>query len=205
MPSDPVLPRCRLMLVLPPALPAEAAAAWVKAGDVAAVIATLPAGGEVAALETLRALCETVQAAGAAFLVEDRPDIAGAIKADGVHVASLAALARALKSVKPDGIAGVGLSSRHDAMEAGEAGADYLLFGGLDGSDPIGPVADLVNWWAELFEVPCVGVATTLEDAQALAAAGADFIALAALPDGADGAALIAAVDRHLASLERGA
>lgn len=189
------------MLVLPPAISADDAAAWVKAGDVAAVIAPLPAGPHAAAVATLRALAEVVQNAGAAFLVEDRTDVATAIKADGVHVGSLDALTRALPVLKPDGIVGVGagLSSRHDAMEMGEAGADYLLFGKTDGSDDIAPIVDLVQWWAEVFEVPCVGVATTLDEAEALAAAGADFIALARLPSGADGTALIRAVDRHIA------
>ncbi len=189
------------MLVLPPAISADDAAAWVKAGDVAAVIAPLPAGPEREAVDTLRRLAEVVQEAGAAFLVEDRIDLAAAIKADGVHVGSLEALARALPALKPDGIvgAGAGLSSRHDAMEAGEAGADYLLFGKTDGSDEIAPIVALVNWWAEVFEVPCVGVATTLAEAEELAAAGADFIALARLPSGDDGAALIRAVDRHIA------
>lgn len=186
------------MLVLPSALSAEIALAWVKAGDVAAVIATLPAGGEVAAMDKLRALCAAVQGAGAAFLIEDRPDVATAIKADGVHVASPNGFSRAASALKPNGIVGAGMESRHDTMEAGEAGADYVLFGDLDGSGEITPVADLVNWWAEVFEVPCVGVATTLEDARELATAGADFIALAALPSGTDGTTLIAAVDRML-------
>ncbi|GGF44625.1 hypothetical protein GCM10007301_00220 [Azorhizobium oxalatiphilum] len=190
------------MLVLPPALSAETAQAWVKAGDVAAVIATLPAGGEVAAMDRLRTLCATVQEAGAAFLVEDRPDVASAVKADGVHVASANGFARAIAAIKPQGIVGAGMDSRHDTMEAGEAGADYVLFGDLDGSGELAAVTDLVSWWAEVFEVPCVGVATTLEDARELAAAGADFVALAALPSGTDGSALIAAVDRVLAETE---
>ncbi|WP_341992569.1 thiamine phosphate synthase [Azorhizobium sp. AG788] len=202
MPHAPVLPHCRLMLILPPAISADDASAWVKAGDVAAVIVPLPAGPEAQAIATLRALAEVVQEAGAAFLVEDRVDLAAAIKADGVHVDSLDALARALPAVKPDGIAGAGLPTRHDAMEAGEAGADYILFGKTDGSDDIAPTVALVDWWAEVFEVPCVGVATTLAEAEALAAAGADFIALARLPAGADGAALIQSVDRHIATLE---
>ncbi|MGU3495621.1 thiamine phosphate synthase [Xanthobacteraceae bacterium A53D] len=191
------------MLVLPPALPAETAADWVRAGDVAAVIATLPAGGEVAAMDTLKALCAAVQDAGAAFIIEDRPDVAAAVKADGVHVASLNAFGRAAKALKPDGIVGVGLPDRHDAMEAGEAGADYLLFGDLDGSGDPAPVAELVQWWADVFEVPCVGVATTLDDALVLATARADFVALAAVPDGKDGTAFIAAVDAAVAAVER--
>ncbi len=205
MPTPPVLPRCRLMLVLPPATAPGDVAAWLKAGDVAAVIVSLAAGPEAPAIAELKALAELVQDAGVAFLVEDRIDVARAVQADGVHVGSSEALGRALAAMKPNGIAGVAAAARHDAMEAGEAGADYVLFGRTDGADDMAPVLDLVHWWAEVFEVPCVGVATTLEDAEALAAAGADFIALTRLPDGTDGAALIGAVDRHIATLERNA
>ncbi len=55
-------------------------------------------------------------------------------------------------------------------------GADYVLFGDLDG--PFEATLDAVEWWAELFEVPCVGIATSLEEAEALAEAGAEFVAL---------------------------
>src|SRR5262249_52362723 len=70
---------------------------------------------------------------------------------------------------------------RHDAMVAAEAGADYVMFGEPDaaGRRPaFDAVAERVAWWAQLFEVPCVGFAASLEELEPLAAAGADFIAL---------------------------
>jgi thiamine-phosphate pyrophosphorylase len=84
--------------------------------------------------------------------------------------------------LKPDRIAGCGaLRTRHDAMLAGEAGADYVMFGepSQTGSRPaFDAVAERVAWWAELFEVPCVGFANSLEEVGRLAVAGADFVAL---------------------------
>jgi thiamine-phosphate pyrophosphorylase len=66
-------------------------------------------------------------------------------------------------------------------MVAGEAGADYLLFGDTDadGRRPAPEaIAERIQWWAEVFQPPCVGAAATLDEARAFAAAGADFILL---------------------------
>jgi thiamine-phosphate pyrophosphorylase len=66
-------------------------------------------------------------------------------------------------------------------MEAGEAGADYVMFGEPDaaGHRPsFDAVVDRVAWWAEVFEVPCVAYAARLEEIPALAGAGADFVAV---------------------------
>jgi thiamine-phosphate pyrophosphorylase len=86
----------------------------------------------------------------------------------------------ALPSLKPDRIIGVGgLATRHDSMAAGEAGADYVLFGEPDaaGQRPsVVAIAERLDWWAELFEPPCVGFATSLEEAHDFAASGADFV-----------------------------
>jgi len=84
--------------------------------------------------------------------------------------------------LKPNYIAGAGgLRSRHDAMVAAEAGADYVMFGEPDaaGHSPSrDAVIERVAWWAEVFEIPCVGYATALDDIDALVAAGADFVAV---------------------------
>ena len=84
------------------------------------------------------------------------------------------------RRLKPDRIAGVGgLSTRHDSMAAGEAGADYVLFGEPDakGQRPsVEAIAERLQWWAELFEPPCVGFAASREEAREFAAAGADFV-----------------------------
>jgi thiamine-phosphate pyrophosphorylase len=64
-------------------------------------------------------------------------------------------------------------------MTAGEAGADYVLFGepDKDGQRPsMEAIAERLNWWAELFEPPCIGHATSCEEAYEFAAAGADFV-----------------------------
>ena len=86
----------------------------------------------------------------------------------------------ALPCLKPDRIAGVGgLATRHDSMAAGEAGADYVLFGEPDARrqrPSVEAIAERLGWWAELFEPPCVGFAASREEAYEFAAAGADFV-----------------------------
>jgi thiamine-phosphate pyrophosphorylase len=70
-----------------------------------------------------------------------------------------------------------------DAMTAGEAGADYVMFGDPDEAGnrvSFDAIIDRVGWWAEVFEVPCVAYAARLEEIDALAAAGADFVAIGA-------------------------
>jgi thiamine-phosphate pyrophosphorylase len=85
-----------------------------------------------------------------------------------------------LPTLRPDRIAGVsGLATRHDSMTAGELGADYVMFGEPDetGQRPsTAAIAERLQWWDELFEMPSVGFAGAPEEVGALAAAGADFI-----------------------------
>jgi thiamine-phosphate pyrophosphorylase len=123
-----------------------------------------------------------VQAAGAALLLDGRPAIVARAGADGAHLASPDALQAALPMLKPNFIAGAGgLHSRHDAMVAAEAGADYVMFGEPDaaGQHPSrDAVIDRVAWWAGLFEIPCVAYAPALDAIDALVAAGVDFVAV---------------------------
>jgi thiamine-phosphate pyrophosphorylase len=128
-------------------------------------------------------LVETVQARGVALLIADDPARASRLKADGAHInGDRQALGAALAALKPAYIVGAGgLASRDDAMYAGEAGADYVMFGDL-GPDPQkrghNRVLERVLWWAEIFTLPCVAYAETLSDIAELAEAGADFLAL---------------------------
>src|SRR6476646_8812927 len=128
----------------------------------------------------IKALAPAVQNAGAALLVDGHPEIVARGGADGAHLTGIAALEDALPSLKPDRIAGVGgLATRHDSMLAGELGADYVLFGEPDagGQRPSADaVAERLDWWAELFEPPCIGYAASREEAYAFARAGADFV-----------------------------
>jgi len=150
--------------------------------DAAAVLLRLADGDERGLVNAVKEFAPAVQATGAALLTHGRPDIAIRGGADGAHLAGAALLKAALPRLKPDRIAGAGgLRSRHDAMLAAEAGADYAMFGEPDaaGARPaFAAVIERVAWWAELFEIPCIAYAGSVEEAAALAAAGADFVAL---------------------------
>jgi thiamine-phosphate pyrophosphorylase len=130
----------------------------------------------------VKALANVVQAAGVALVLDGHPELAGRSGADGAHLAGLEAFTAAVDSLKPARIAGCGgLHSRDDAMAAGERGADYVMFGEpeADGSRPsFGAILDRVGWWADLFEVPCVAYAATLDEVGPLAATGVDFVAI---------------------------
>ncbi|MEW6123624.1 MAG: thiamine phosphate synthase [Pseudomonadota bacterium] len=166
----------RLMLLLPPGFAPEDAVALARAGDVAAVVAGCGEGEDERA--RLGRLAAALQQEGCAVVAEGRADLAKPLGLDGAHLSGLSALKAALPALRPGLIAGIGgLSTRHDAMEAGEAGADYVLFGGP--GVPFEETLDGISWWAELFEVPCVGVAGELSQVAALADGGADFVALA--------------------------
>ena len=152
----------------------------IASADVAAVLLRLKETDQRSMISRVKALAPPVQKAGAALLVDGHPEIVARGGADGAHLPGIAALKEALSSLKPDRIAGVGgLTTRHHSMDAGEMGADYVLFGEPDakGQRPSAQaIAERLDWWAELFEPPCVGFATTLDEAYDFAASGADFV-----------------------------
>jgi thiamine-phosphate pyrophosphorylase len=154
--------------------------AMLAAADVAAVLLRLAESDPRTLLARIKAFAPVVQAGGAALLLDGHVDLVARGGADGAHLAGLDALQEALPSLKPDRIAGIGnLFTRHDAMIAGESGADYVLFGEPDahGQRPSSEaISERLQWWAELFEPPCVGYAATHDEAGEFAAAGADFI-----------------------------
>jgi thiamine-phosphate pyrophosphorylase len=155
----------------------------LSAGDVACVLARLASGTDGAAKKIVARLAEVVARSKAALLADNDYRLAISAGADGAHIHGVGeALAQAIKGLKPERIVGAGLlRKRDDAMSAGEAGVDYVMFGEprADGFTPPGDeTLARVAWWAEIFEPPCVGFAARLGDIAALAAAGADFIAL---------------------------
>jgi thiamine-phosphate pyrophosphorylase len=178
----------RLYLVVPPtgdpARLADALVPALAAVEVAAVLLPLTGDDERALLKGLKALAPAVQGAGAALVLEGRPDLVARAGADGAHLADTDEFSAAVGSLKPERIAGCGgLATRHDAMLAAEAGADYVMFGEPDdgGHRPsFDAIIERVEWWAEVFEIPCVGYAATLDEIAPLAAAGADFVAVGA-------------------------
>jgi thiamine-phosphate pyrophosphorylase len=150
--------------------------------DIAAVLLRLAESDERTLIKRIKALAPTVQNSGAALLIDSRPDLVIRSGADGAHVSGAETTKTALSSLKPNYIVGVGgMASRHDAMVAGEDGADYLLFGepGENGARPSAEaIAERIAWWAELFSPPCVAYAGTIEEAGMFAKAGADFVLL---------------------------
>jgi thiamine-phosphate pyrophosphorylase len=182
----PQRPAPRLYLVTPstgePARLADQIAPALGAADIAAVLVPLTGDDERALLNGLKALVPVVQGAGAALLLDGRADLVARAGADGAHLPDIDRFGAAVGSLKPDRIAGCGgLVTRHDAMTAAERGADYVMFGEPDaaGRRPsFDAVLERVVWWAEVFEIPCVGYAATLDEIAALAAAGADFVAV---------------------------
>jgi thiamine-phosphate pyrophosphorylase len=148
--------------------------------DVAAVLVRLKPTDQRTIISRVKALAPAILGKGAALLLDGHVELVARAGADGAHLTGIEALSEALPTLKPDRIAGVGgLTTRHDSMTAAEAGADYVLFGEPDarGRRPsIEAIAERLQWWAELFEPPCVGFAASREEVFEFAAAGADFV-----------------------------
>lgn len=174
----------RLCLATPivsdPSALATALPALLGGMNIAAVLVRLAPADDRTLIGRIKTLAPAIQSVGVALLIEGHFELVARSGADGAHLAGVEAMQEALPTLKPDRILGVGaLHTRHDAMVAGEAGADYVMFGEPDesGERPAGEaVFDRLQWWAEVFEVPCVGYAATLEEADAFASAGADFV-----------------------------
>ena len=161
--------------------------AALDAGDVACLQIRLKDADDDAIRRAAGVLMPIAQARDVAVLINDRPDLAAELGADGTHIGQEDmpfAEARAL--LGPDRIIGVTChASRHLAMEAGEAGADYVAFGAFfptrtkDAKTKAEP--EILEWWSALFEIPCVAIGgITVENAPPLIAAGADFLAVSA-------------------------
>ena len=182
--SVPLRPAPRLYLATPevddPSQLASQLPKLLAAADIAAVLLRLKQTDQKTMIARVKALVPAIQNAGAALLLDGHVELVARAGADGAHLNGLAALEDALPSLKPDRIAGVGgLATRHDSMAAGESGADYVLFGEPDASGQrpsMEAIAERLQWWDELFEPPCVGFATSRDEAAAFATAGADFV-----------------------------
>lgn len=199
---------------LEPASFAETLAAACDAGDVAAVQLRLKNASDDAIRRAALHLRPIAQKRGAAFILNDRPDLAAATGCDGVHIGQAdATYWDAREALGEDAIIGVTChDSRHLAITAAEEGADYVAFGSFyptKTKDASGhPTPDLIAWWAEIMVVPCVAIGgITPENAAPLVEAGADFIAACSgvweHPDGP--AAAVRAYLKAIAEAERAA
>jgi thiamine-phosphate pyrophosphorylase len=199
----------RLYLVTPPlgrtGAIADDLADALNAAEIAAVLLRLEDGTDADLIERVRVLRILIQSNGAALLLDGHAALVAASEADGAHLTGIEAFKAAAPSLKPARIAGCGgLATRHDAMLAAESGADYVMFGepDPDGQRPaFEAVRDRVAWWADVFTIPCVGYAATVDEVEALARAGADFVAIGPelWPGSRGTAATIAAVTERLA------
>ncbi len=217
---------CRLYLISPPAIElpkfAESLNAAFDGGDIGSFQLRLKNASDDEILRAAEKLIPICHSHGAAFIMNDRPDLCVKSGADGVHVGQddllhytpspsqgegwgegnphpnllperekeqQQALDHIREIIGDERIIGVSChDSRHLAMEAGEAGADYVAFGAFyptKSKDAAKlakygvPTAEILSWWAENTVLPCVAIGgMTPANSAPLAKAGADFIAV---------------------------
>jgi thiamine-phosphate pyrophosphorylase len=181
---------CRLYLITPPKFEAKPFAEMLKraldGGDVASVQLRLKDAPDDDVLRSGEILMPITQRSGAAFIVNDRPDLAARLGADGVHIGQEdASYAEARAAMGRDRIVGVTCHNiRHLAIEAAEAGADYVAFGAFFPTATKGAQThaepEIIQWWSEMMVVPCVAIGgITVENCGVLIEAGADFLSVA--------------------------
>jgi len=185
--------RCRLYLITPPRIEQPAAfvdqfRAALDGGDVAALQLRLKAGetiDEDATKRVANAVMALAQSRDVAIFINDSPMLAASLGADGVHVGwDDTPISEARRIVGPDVIVGAtAKNSYHVAMEAGEAGADYVAFGAYfptrTKAGTVVAETSLLSDWQAMTELPCVAIGgITPENGRALVEAGADFLAV---------------------------
>ncbi|KJS42024.1 MAG: hypothetical protein VR70_04440 [Rhodospirillaceae bacterium BRH_c57] len=181
---------CRLYLITPPALPdldtfVQTLTRTLNAGDVAALQIRLKDVDDDTVRRAIDAIRPVAQDRDVAVILNDRPDLAAENGCDGVHVGQEdAPYATARKIMGPDAIVGVTChDSRHAAMEAAEAGADYVAFGAFfettTKDTETRADVELLKWWQDVMTVPCVAIGgITPDNGRPLVEAGADFLAV---------------------------
>ncbi|MGP1281785.1 MAG: thiamine phosphate synthase [Parasphingopyxis sp.] len=189
---------CQLYLISPPDpggdFPDRLARA-LGAGPVAAFQLRMKQADDEAVLAMAERLMPICADHDCAFILNDRADLAARLGADGVHLGrSDGDIGEARALLGRDAQIGATChDSRHFAMEAGEAGADYVAFGAFYPSDTKEtthrPDPEILTWWSTMFVLPCVAIGgITVENAQPLVDAGADFLAVSGAvwkhPDG---------------------
>jgi thiamine-phosphate pyrophosphorylase len=183
---------CRLYLITPPRLDDLAGfgrdlAAALDAGDVAALQVRLKEVPDEVIAAVVDVITPLTHARDAAVILNDRPDLAARLGCDGVHVGQQdASYAEARRLMGPGAMIGVTChDSRHLAMDAAEAGADYVAFGAFfptaTKDAPTRADPEILSIWQESMQTPCVAIGgITAQNAAGLAAAGADFLAVSA-------------------------
>ena len=191
--SEPVRERPRLYLITPPQVSDIAGfvdqfRSAIAGGDIASLQIRLKQGEEIdlhATRELAQAVKPICNAENIALFINDSPQLARALQADGVHLgADDMEIAEARELLGPDMIIGATCkNSRHQAMIAGEAGADYVAFGAFypttTKSNTVQADPDILTWCQMFLTLPCVAIGgITLSNAAPLIEAGADFLAV---------------------------
>ena len=179
----------------------------LDAGQVAAFQFRVKGVDQHQAARLAQPLLDLCRARDVAFLVNDSVALAKRLAADGVHLGQGDGKVRDARDAL-GAKAQIGVTchaSRHLAMEAGDAGADYVAFGAFHPSDTKATDhradPDLLRWWSGLFELPCVAIGgITPETAGTLAKAGADFLAVSGAVWGGDEAAAVRRFGEALAA-----
>ncbi|MEM1087495.1 MAG: thiamine phosphate synthase [Pseudomonadota bacterium] len=216
MSSDPVRERPRLYLITPPQISDVAGfvtqlEAAIAGGDIASLQVRLKQSDGKIDTSATRTVAQAVKPLCAdsdiALFINDSPQLARALQADGVHLgADDPDIAEARDLLGDDVIIGATCkNSRHTALLAGEAGADYLAFGAFyptqtkSNTTPADP--EILTWCQMFLTLPCVAIGgITIQNAAPLIAAGADFLAVSSgVWDHQDGpAAAIAMFNRAI-------
>ncbi len=179
-------PQLYVVVTAGPAASAQLGAALAAGRHVAAVL--IKGGAVVLDATAARPLIELAQKANVAALVGGDATLARALRADGVHLPWSPALASSYAEARDIlgtrfmvgvEIAAEAATARHDAMELAEAGADYI---GFDCEASGTGALDLVDWWADIFEVPCVAFGVASGEAAASVGA-AEFIGITLAPE----------------------
>lgn len=207
---DPRRPKCQLYLISPPTIGDDFAAtlaAVLEAGPVAAFQLRLKGLDDHAIARLAEPLQKICADDDVAFIINDSIALAKRLGADGVHLGQEDGDAREARQILGPNVQ-IGVTchdSRHLAMEAGEAGADYVAFGAFYETQTKEthhrPDPSILSWWTTVFELPCVAIGgITPDNAKPLIDAGADFLAVSgAVWNDSDGAA--AAVRKFAALL----
>lgn len=186
------IPACRLYLITPPVIDDLAAfgrrlGEAFEAGDVGALQVRLKGAPDDIVEAACRVMRPMTAARDVALILNDRPDLAAAYGCDGVHIGQDdAPYAEARRLMGRDRIVGVTChDSRHLAIEAAEAGADYVAFGAFFPTTtkdaPTRADPEILEIWQQIMTTPCVAIGgVTVDNCRPLVAAGADFIAVSA-------------------------
>ncbi|WP_137123964.1 thiamine phosphate synthase [Roseomonas sp. HF4] len=186
--GDGAAAKCRLYLITPPRLdPAtfrDTLAAALDAGDVACLQLRLKDATTDEVKQATEALMPVAQARDVAFILNDDAALALRLGCDGAHLGQTDGDHAGARALLKDRILGITChASRHLAMEAGEIGADYVAFGAFFPTGTKETVhtagTDLLEWWSEMMEIPCVAIGgITAANCAPLVQAGADFLAV---------------------------